>query len=255
MIGKYYLHGLFEEWRKWLKLKPMTFLGFFEELYRERIPFLYGYSEHIIPKPPDWPGWFSVTGYWFLDHLPNWQPSEALVNFLTEGPPPVYVGFGSMRDGDASRLAQIVVQAIKLSGQRAILTKGWGGLDPEHVPEDDIFFIRNVPHDWLFPKMAAVVHHGGAGTTAAGLKAGVPSVIVPFSGDQPYWAKQMFTIGVSTQPIPYANLSAPKLAAAIRKATTDQQMRKHAAKIGRKIRAEDGVARAIEVFECSLATR
>ncbi len=255
LIGKYYLGGLFNEWRQWLNLKPMPFLGYFEELNRDQIPFLYGYSQHVIPKPPDWPSWFSVTGYWFLDHLPHWQPPEALVNFLAEGQPPVYIGFGSMRDGDASRLAQIVIKAIKMNGQRAILTKGWGGLDPEQFLDDDIFFIDNVPHDYLFPKVAAVVHHGGAGTTAAGLRAGVPTVIVPFSGDQPYWAKQMFTIGVSPKPIPYASLSGPKLAEAINAATTDPHIQKNTKVLGRKIRAEDGVARAIEAFECSQANR
>jgi len=255
LIAQFYLRNIFATWCRRLDLEPLPFPGIMQALVRDQIPFLYAYSEHVIPRPPDWPERFSVTGYWFLDHSLDWQPPAALVDFLENGPPPVYVGFGSMRDGDASRLAQVVIKAIKMSGRRAILIKGWGGLIPAHLPDDDIFFIDNVPHDWLFPKMAAVVHHGGAGTTAAGLRAGVPAVIVPFSGDQSYWAKQTTTLGISPKPIPYATLSAPKLADAIRTATTDQQMQEHAAILGQKIRAEDGVARAIEAFECSLATR
>lgn len=255
LIGKYYFQSLFEDWRQWLNLKPMPFMGYFEELFRDQVPLLYGYSEHVIPKPPDWPAWYSVTGYWFLDHHSSWQPPADLVEFLADGPPPIYIGFGSMRDGDADRLAQIMIETIRLSGRRAILTKGWGGLDPKDISDEGIFFIDNVPHDWLFPKMAAVVHHGGAGTTAAGLRAGVPAIIVPFSGDQPYWAKQMYSIGVSTKPIPYAKISAQTLAEAIRTATTDQLMQEKTAILGQNIRAEDGVARAIEAFECSLTTR
>jgi len=255
LIGKYYLGGLFEEWRQWLKLKPMPFLGYFEELNRDQIPFLYAYSEHVIPKPRDWPAWFSVTGYWFLNHLPDWHPPSGLKEFLACGPPPVYAGFGSMRDRDAEKLAHLILQSIKLCGQRAILAKGWGGLDSSQLVDNDIFFIDKIPHDWLFPRMAAVVHHGGAGTTAAGLRAGVPAVIVPFSGDQPFWANRMATLGVAPKPIPYAKLSATKLADAIQTATTDQQIKKRAASLGEQIQAEDGVARAIEAFERSFATQ
>ena len=254
-ISQYFTRYLFTAWRERFDLEPLPFPGFFEALIRDQIPFLYAYSERVMPRPPDWPAWFYNTGYWFLDHLPNWKPPATLVDFLQNGPPPVYVGFGSMRDHDAKKLAQLVLQSIKMSGQRAILVKGWGGLTPDQFLGDDIFFIDRAPHDWLFPKMAAVVHHGGAGTTAAGLRAGIPAVIVPFSGDQPFWAKRLAQLGTAPKSVPYTRLSAPKLAKAILTVISDQQMQQRAASLSQQIQAEDGVARAIEAFESSFATR
>jgi len=206
------------------------------------------YSPIISPKPPDWGDNIHLTGYWFLDPSPNWQPSAPLVNFLEAGAPPVYIGFGSMANRAPRKMAQLVQEALELSGQRGILAAGWGGLDNDHLP-DTIFALDSVPHAWLFPRMAAVVHHGGAGTTAAGLRAGVPSILVPHIGDQPFWAKRVTELGVGPRAIPRRKLTSERLAAAISTATTESNMRARAEALGERIRAEDGVARMIEIIE------
>jgi len=151
-----------------------------------------------------------------------------------------------MRNPEAT--AQLILQALARTRQRAIMQSGWGGLRSTSVP-DSVFMIDAVPHAWLFPRMAAVVHHGGAGTTSAGLRAGVPSIIVPFFGDQPYWGQRVADLGVGPAPIPYKRLTADRLAQAIEIAVTDQAMRQRAAELGSKIRAENGIARAVDVIQ------
>jgi sterol 3beta-glucosyltransferase len=212
------------------------------------LPLLGSYSPIISPKPPDWGDNIHVCGYWFLDPPPNWQPSTQLITFLEAGAPPVYIGFGSMANRAPQKMAKLAQEALELSGQRGILAAGWGGLGNVNLP-DKIFALDSVPHAWLFPRLAAVVHHGGAGTTAAGFRAGVPSVLVPHMGDQPFWAKRVTELGVGPQPIPRRKLTSERLAAAITTAATDQNMRLRAAALGERIRAEDGVARTIEIIE------
>lgn len=206
------------------------------------------YSPIISPKPPDWGNNIHLTGYWFLDPAPDWQPPAQLVEFLEAGAPPVYIGFGSMANRAPLKMAQLAQEALERSGQRGILAAGWGGLDNTNLPAT-IFALDSVPHTWLFPRMAAVVHHGGAGTTAAGLRAGVPSILVPHMGDQPFWAKRVTELGVGPRCIPRRKLTSGRLAAAINIATTDQNLRAKAAALGERIRSEDGVARMIEVIE------
>jgi UDP:flavonoid glycosyltransferase YjiC (YdhE family) len=142
---------------------------------------------------------------------------------------------------------RIVLDALKQSGQRGVVATGWGALSQSGLP-DGVFLIESVPHDWLFSKMAAVVHHGGAGTTGAGLRAGVPSIIVPFGGDQPFWARRVKALDVGPDPIPRGRLTADGLAHAMRVAVTDEPMRKRAAALGQIIRAEDGVGNAVRIF-------
>ena len=211
-------------------------------------PMIGCYSPIVSPKPPDWGGHLHVCGYWFLDPPPNWQPSAKLTTFLETGTPPVYIGFGSMANSTPQKTAQLVQEALELSGQRGILAAGWGGIDNANM-SGNIFSLDSAPHAWLFPRMAAVVHHGGAGTTGAGFRAGVPSILVPHLGDQPFWAKQVTELGVGPQPIPRKRLTSARLAAAITSATTDQNMQARAAALGERIRAEDGVARTIEIIE------
>ncbi|MCP4593378.1 MAG: glycosyltransferase family 1 protein, partial [bacterium] len=155
----------------------------------------------MAPKPSDWGEQAHVTGYWFLDHVSDWQPPADLVRFLESGPPPVYVGFGSMMSRRAEQTTRITLDALKQSGQRGLIATGWGALSQSDLP-DEVFLIESVPHDWLFPRTAAVVHHGGAGTTGAGLRAGVPGIVVPFGGDQPFWARRVEALGVGPAPIP-----------------------------------------------------
>ena len=212
------------------------------------IPVLHAHSKHVIPNPDDWPDHAVTTGYWFLDNQQDWKPPEVLKDFLRSGPPPVYIGFGSMAGRDPERLAKIVVAALEKANLRGIIATGWGGLKAEDLP-DRILQIDQAPHDWLFPLMAAVVHHGGAGTTAAGLRAGKPSIVVPFFGDQPFWAGRVHELGAGPKPIPQKKLTSDGLAAALREATTNEDMMAAAEKIGKQIRGEDGVANAVSFIE------
>ncbi len=219
----------------------------FRQAINDPYPVVYGYSRHVLPPPPDWSAHICVSGYWFLDDT-HWQPPAALVDFLNSGPPPVYIGFGSMANRDAERLTHIMLDAVQQSGQRAILLSGWAGLGSHDLP-DTIYRLDYVPHGWLFPRMAAVVHHGGAGTTGASLRAGVPTIVVPHFADQPFWGRRVAALGVGPQPIPQKTLTAGKLSTAIQQAVSNIPMRQRAADLGAKIRAEDGVAAAVKRIE------
>ncbi len=229
--------------RKELKMPRGSLFGPYRALQRQNIPILYGYSRHVLPRPTDWNALNHVTGYWFLDAPAEWNPPTDLVDFIHAGSPPVYIGFGSMGNRNPEQTTQLMLEALSLSGQRGVLASGWGGLSQSDLP-DTVHMLKSVPHSWLFPQMAAVVHHGGAGTTAAGLRAGVPSIITPFFGDQPFWGKRVADLGVGPAPIPKKRLTAEKLAQAITEAVNDTRMRQRAAELGSKIRAEDGVGQA-----------
>jgi UDP:flavonoid glycosyltransferase YjiC (YdhE family) len=215
-------------------------------LHGRAVPLLYGYSPTVVPKPSDWDEHAHVTGYWFLDHAPDWQPPAGLVDFLESGSPPVYVGFGSLVSGGAEKASRVVLDALRQSGQRGVLATGWGGLGPSDLP-GEVYATESVPHDWLFPRMAAVAHHGGAGTTGAGLRAGVPSIILPFSKDQPFWARRVEALGAGPAPIPRKRLTAGRLAQAMHVAVTDESIRERSAALGEAIRGENGVGNAVRV--------
>ncbi|WP_309741137.1 glycosyltransferase [Chamaesiphon sp. OTE_20_metabat_361] len=227
-----------------LNLPAASFWGPYKSPVMHRYPTLYGFSPSVIPKPADWRN-TEIVGDWFLD-TSGWTPPADLVEFLQNGASPVYIGFGSMGSRKPEETAELVLQAINRTGQRAILQAGWGGLSKADVP-NNILMINSVPHSWLFPRMAAVVHHGGAGTTAAGLRAGVPSIVIPFFGDQPFWGQRIADLGVGTAPIPRQQLTVEKLAQAIDRAVTDPVMRQRAADLGAKIQAEDGVGRVVSI--------
>lgn len=233
--------------REVLNLPPMPFKAPFGQMRKQRYPVLYGYSPSILPKPSDWDEWLHVTGYWFLDRPPSWQPPADLVDFLASGPPPVCIGFGSMNNVNSEEMTELVLQALARAGQRGVLLTGWGALSNTDLP-DEVLQLESVPHDWLFPQAAAVVHHGGVGTTHAGLHAGVPSIIIPFFADQFFWGRRVFELGVGPQPIPRRRLSAEQLAAALRTATGDEGIKARAAALGQRVQTEDGVARAVELF-------
>lgn len=212
------------------------------------VPMIYGFSPSVVPKPANWGPTIQVSGYWFLPDGQSYVPPTDLTGFLESGPAPVYVGFGSMVDHEREAMTRLVVEAITLSGQRAILLGGWSELGSAALP-DHIFRIDSVPHDWLFPRMAAVVHHGGAGTTAAGLRAGLPNVIVPFFGDQTFWGWRVHQLGVGPKWIPRKRLTAERLAGAISQAVADPAMKRRAAELGSTIRAEDGISTAVALVE------
>jgi UDP:flavonoid glycosyltransferase YjiC (YdhE family) len=231
-----------------LDMKPAPFWGPFHADCLQHAPVLYGFSPAVIPKACDWDDRTYVTGYWFLDPTSDWTPPPALASFLEAGPPPVYVGFGSMSSRRPDETADLVLQALARAGKRGVLLSGWGGLQTSGVP-DTVHVLDSAPFSWLFPRMAAVVHHGGAGTTAAGFRAGVPSIVVPFFGDQFFWGRRVAELGVGNEPMARKGLTAERLAQGIQTALTDQRMRQRAAELGAPIRDEDGVARAVAIVE------
>lgn len=212
-----------------------------------RYPVINGFSTHVIPKPPDWGDHVHITGYWRLPEG-DWQPPPDLTEWLGAGTAPVFIGFGSMPIRDKAATTQVLVKALHLSGQRGVLSRGWGDLGDEALPES-IRVIDYVPFGWLLPRMAAVIHHGGSGTTGAALSSGVPSMVVPFAADQPFWGERTHTLGVGLPPLPIRHLTAERLAAAITALVSSATMRERATALGANLRAEDGVARAVGIVE------
>ena len=239
--------------REQLGLRPFSFGGPFLSMLRRRLPVIHGYSPTVLPKPKDWNEAHFVTGFWFMDD-DNTEPPVELTRFLSDGPRPVYIGFGSMTGSDPERLTGIVLEALRVSGERGVLLSGWAGLAEGDLP-GEVIRVDAVPHDWLFPRMAAVVHHGGIGTTHAGLRAGVPNVVVPFFADQPFWSDRVYGLGAGPRPIPQGELTAEKLAEAIRVATSDGHIRESAAAVGQAIQAEHGVKEAVAIVNRYLAQR
>jgi sterol 3beta-glucosyltransferase len=234
--------------RRELGLRPLPFFGPSARQQREGMLVFYAYSPAVLPRPADWPERMQVTGYWALDPEPGWQPPADLLHFLQAGPPPVSIGFGSMVSRDAEATLDLVLKALELSGQRGVLLSGWAGLGKSRTLPEHVFSAESLPHSWLFPRMAAVVHHGGAGTTGAGLRSGVPSILTPLAADQPSWARQIYALGAGPSPLPFQTLTAERLAGAIREAVTNPAMRQRAAELGKQIQAEDGVGQTIELF-------
>ncbi len=249
-LGWQALRPALNQWRRnSLGLRPLPLAGPFKTL--RTTPALYGFSSLVLPKPGDWPEWCDLTGYWVLDRSDAWEPPGELIEFLAGGLPPVYVGFGSMVPRDPEETWVIVLGALRRAGFRGILATGWMGRGRQDVP-DDVLVVDEIPHDWLFPRVAAVVHHGGAGTTAAALRAGRPAVVVPFFADQPFWAQRVAALGVGPEPIPHKRLSVDRLARAIRTAVSDCGMIQRATGLGAQLRAEDGVENAVAVVNRAL---
>lgn len=209
---------------------------------------VYGYSPLVLPKPPDWGENLHVTGYWPLEIKSEFTPGDELVRFLRVEPKPIYIGFGSMVDHERRKITELILKAVEMAGCRAILLGGWSGLGGADLP-DMVLTIEYAPHEWLFPRCAAVVHHGGAGTTAAGLRAGVPSMIVPFFADQFFWSWRVEQLEVGPPAIRREDLTAAGLAAAIEQAVQSESLRKNAADLGPQLRNEEGVRNAVEAIE------
>jgi UDP:flavonoid glycosyltransferase YjiC (YdhE family) len=218
---------------------------------RRRMPTLHGVSRHVMPLPADWPATCHVTGYWFLDEAPGREPPGSLTAFLAaaaaDGAPVVSVGFGSMTGADAGATAALVLQAVRVAGVRAVLLSGWGGLGAGRVPAGCLV-VEEAPHGWLFGRVAAAVHHGGAGTTAAAFRAGVPQVVVPHMADQPYWGRRVRELGTGPAPLPRHRLTPEALGTAIRAVVGDGATRDRAARLAGAVRAEDGVGEAVRLI-------
>jgi len=232
-----------------LGLDPMSMKDYWQlDSPHSSTPFIYGYSPVVLPKPPDWGENQQISGYWFLDTPTGYQVDDILNDFLVKGSPPIYFGFGSTVDHEQEEMIQIVIRALEKTDQRGILLSGWSKFDFADLPST-ILGVEEVPHDWLFPQMAGVVHHGGAGTTATGLRAGVPSIIVPSFADQFFWGQRVYELGAGTMPIPREKLTVEKLAHAIEQLIENDQIRKKAIVISRRIQSENGIDTAVELIE------
>ena len=223
-------------------------------LYRMKVPYTYMWSPSLIPKPNDWGPEIDVSGFVFLEMADNFDPPKDLADFLDAGEPPVYIGFGSIVVDDPVGFTKMIFDAVKIAGVRALVSKGWGGFggDGKSIPEN-VFMLENTPHDWLFPRVKAVVHHGGAGTTAIGLKCAKPTMIVPFFGDQPFWgAKVAEAKAGAHECIPWKKLTAEKLAEGIKQCLTEESQR-NVQKLADSIAKEgDGAENAVRSFHQSL---
>ena len=241
---------------KTLGLEPVSTLWAPGQLFRMKVPYTYMWSPGLIPKPADWGPEIDIAGFVFLDLASSFKPPETLAKFLEAGEPPVYIGFGSIVVDDPDKFTSLIFEAVKNAGVRALVSKGWGGLGDEGNTPNNIYMLENTPHDWLFPRVSAVVHHGGAGTTAIGLKCGKPTMIVPFFGDQPFWGSMVARAGAGAHAaIPYKELTAEKLAEGIQECLSPEA-KEHAQEIARDIAAEgDGAANAVKSFHRSLPLR
>jgi sterol 3beta-glucosyltransferase len=208
-------------------------------------------SRHVAPPNPQWPPYVRSTGYWFARPIEGWTPPADLLDFLEAGEKPIAISLGvmSLSGGQARQGAQIVLDAIRQAGVRAIV-QGWDTLLEGVELPAAVYRAGSLPHAWLFDRVSAVVHHGGFGTTAATLRSGAPGIVVPHIIDQFYWGQRVFELGAGPKFIPRGQLKPQPLAAAIRQAVGDPSLRERAAELGRQIRAEpDGVAAAVRLIE------
>ncbi|TEA21368.1 Sterol 3-beta-glucosyltransferase UGT80B1 [Colletotrichum sidae] len=242
------LGDVINEWRKSIDLEEVPFSEGPVLAEVQKIPFTYCWSPALVPKPQDWPAYIDVCGFFFREP-PQYSPPADLAEFLRNGPTPIYIGFGSIVIDDPDRMTKILVEAVRATGVRAIISKGWSNLGG--VEAEDVFFLGDCPHEWLFANVAAVFHHGGAGTTACGLLNGRPTTIVPFFGDQPFWGDMVALAGAGPKPIPHQKLTAENLSEAIRFCLTPEAAAA-AAQLAAKMRTENGVATAVQSFHANL---
>ncbi len=234
--------------RHQLELPPASFWwGNMRRMKRERVPVIQGFSQHFIPTQPEWGNHVHTTGYWTLDES-DWEPSAALVKFLEGGDPPVFIGFGSMPVPAPEATTRLILEALQRSGKRGVLGAGWAKIGAVDLPET-VFALDYAPYAWLFPRVAAIIHHGGSGTTGFALRSGVPSMVVPFTADQPFWGRRAHELGVGPVPIPFSKLTSDNLAAAIKSMTTDTKMRRKAIDLHDAMAAENGVPIAVKLVQ------
>lgn len=234
-------------WRRdTLGLPRHPILGYFDCLGTPQVPMIYGFSPHVISRPSDWGEGIFISGYWF-PQSPNWQPPAQLEEFIAKGKPPILISFGSMPISQIRKTTETIIEALAQSERRAILNLGWSDLAEIDLPPF-IYPVSYVPYDWLLSQMAMVIHHGGSGTTAYGLRSGVPSMAIPFVFDQYFWGQRIAALGAGPSPIPFRHLDSRELAQAIDLATSNDQMQQRAYSLGQKLQLEDGIAEAIDII-------
>lgn len=237
---------------KTLGLDPVSTIWAPGATYRLHVPFTYLWSPSLVPKPKDWGDEVNVSGFVFLDLASTFKPPKDLEDFLDAGEPPIYIGFGSIVVDDPDHFTNMIFEAIKKAGVRALVSKGWGGFGGHDAAPDNVFLLDNTPHDWLFPRTKACVIHGGAGTTAIALKCGLPTMIVPFFGDQHFWGSMVASAGAGPEPVPYKLLDADKLADGIKYCLTEDA-RQAAGTIAASIERDgDGAQNAVSAFHSHL---
>jgi UDP:flavonoid glycosyltransferase YjiC (YdhE family) len=234
-----------------LGLPPASLAALDRRQQAEHWPILHGFSPAVVPRPADWRPGLDVVGYWWPARAAGWRPPADLVDFLAAGPPPVFLGFGSMAGANGSRLSALAAGALRRAGVRGVVQAGWAGL---RATGGDVITVGPVPHDWLFPRMAAVVHHAGAGTSAAGLRAGVPAVPVPMIADQAFWAARLTGLGVAPAAIPIGRLTEHRLADAIVAAVGSPAYRDRAERVAARLAVEDGAGAVVDAV-AALARR
>jgi sterol 3beta-glucosyltransferase len=226
--------------------KRKLLFPFDENPPRLRTPILCAWSPTFLPPSSDFALRVHVTGYYFFPLNDSYSPPPELDSFLENGKPPICISFGSMVNKDAQRIDEIIRVALKQTNNRGIILSGWGSV--KHESTDDLLYIESAPHDWLLPKCKMVIHHGGAGTTSAGLRAGIPTIVIPFTADQPFWGSRVYAVGVGPKPILVKHLSVARLVNAIVEAESDV-IRRRAQAVGQEVRSEDGVENAIQLIE------
>ena len=239
-------------WKQKFGRVPQDFTTPFGRQTLPSQPTIVSCSNYVFPTPKDFPPHVHNTGYWFLDDDRDWTPPKDLLDFLNSGVPPVYVGFGSISDpASANQTTELIIDALKRSGQRGILATGWNSMTKMKNLPGNIFVLESAPHSWLFPRMAAVVHHGGAGVTAAGFRTGVPGIVIPHSNDQFAWGRRVYELGVGAKPIPRKKLTSENLAVAIQFALS-KEVKDAAKELGRKIQGERGAESAARIILASI---
>jgi sterol 3beta-glucosyltransferase len=237
----------FEQVRRRANLsKRKLYSPFDDDPLRSRTPILCAWSPSVLPASKDWKANVYATGYLFDDSQVSYQPATALQKFLATGEPPICISFGSMVNKEAEKINHIVREALRQSNNRGLILSGWSSVT--HESSDDILYLHAVPHRWLLPRCKMVIHHGGAGTTSAGLRAGIPNIVIPFTADQPFWGNRVHAIGAGPNPISVRKLSVQNLTRAILGAA-DHAVRKRAEEIGQTLSNEDGVSKAVEMIE------
>jgi sterol 3beta-glucosyltransferase len=226
--------------------KQKLYSPFDRDPVRPPTPILCTWSPHVLPTSKDWPSNVHATGYLFGKFDSTYQPPIELQRFLDSGDPPVCVSFGSMMNRDAQKIDQIVSESLRQTNHRGIILFGWSEVKKESL--NNILYLDSVPHQWLLPHCQLIIHHGGAGTTSAGLRAGIPNIVIPFTADQPFWGNRVYAIGAGPKPISVKKLSVANLTQAILEAD-DPLLRKRAQLIGQELKYEQGVETAIWFIE------
>src|SRR3990172_6483213 len=218
---------------------------------RKVTPLVIACSPSVLPRPVEWnPQDIHLPGYFFLED-PNYQPPPSLVQFLAAGEAPICITFGSTVNRESSRIRDMIFSAVEKCKQRAVMLTGWGGNIDKDLPAG-ILAIEEAPHSWLLPQCRAVIHHGGVGSTAAGLRAGIPNIVVPSAGDQAFWGKRVADLGAGPEPIKLQRMTEERLMDAIQQVLHDLHMQERASLLGESIRTEDGVGETVRLVEHTL---